>query len=259
MAGLVAGKKALILGVANKRSIAWGIAQALHREGAELIFNYQNERLKDNVAELAASLGGDIPLYPCDVTKPDEVEALFRAVAERWGKLDILLHSLAFAPKETFDNPFVETTLEAWNTALQVSAYSLVECARRARPLMERAGGGSIITLTYLASERVVQGYNMMGVAKAALEASVRYLAADLGPVGIRVNAISAGPIKTLAAMGVGGISTMIKHYEEKAPLRRTATQADVGNVGLFLASDLAAAVTGEVIFVDCGYHILGV
>ncbi|MCG0240040.1 MAG: enoyl-ACP reductase [Firmicutes bacterium] len=259
MSGLVAGKKALILGVANKRSIAWGIAQALHREGAELFFNYQNERLRENVEELVAGLGGDIEIFPMDVTREEEIDALFRRVEEKWGKLDILVHSLAYAPREALEGQFVDTSREAWDTALSVSAYSLAAVARRARPLMEKAGGGSIITLTYLGSQRAVPGYNVMGVAKAALESAVRYLAMELGPANIRVNAISAGPIKTLAAMGVKGFSGILKVVEEKAPLRRNVTQEDVGNAGLFLASDLSAAITGEVLYVDCGYHILGV
>lgn len=257
--GLVAGKRALILGVANKRSIAWGIAQALHREGAELCFNYQSERLRDNVEELTTSLGPDIPIIPCDVTQEGEVDHLFAEVNRRWGSLDILIHSLAYAPREALEGAFVDTTLEQWNTALTISSYSLVAAARRAAPLMEVAGGGSVVTMTYLGAERAVPSYNVMGVAKAALEANVRYLASDLGPKGIRVNAISAGPIKTLAAMGVHGFSNILKIVEEKAPLRRNVTQADVGNVGLFLASDLAVAITGEVIHADSGYHILGV
>lgn len=259
MAGLVAGKKALILGVANKRSIAWGIAQALHREKANLWFNYQSERLKEYVVELSTSLGGNIPLTECDVTKPEQVDALFNTVQERWGSLDILVHSLAFAPKEALGGHFYTTSLAQWNTALEISAYSLVLCAQKAKPLMEKAGGGSVITMTYLGSERAVPNYNVMGVAKAALEASVRYLAADLGPFGIRVNAISAGPVKTLAGKGVSGFSSLMKVVEEKAPLRRQVTPAEIGNVGLFLASEMSSAVTGETIFVDCGYHIVGV
>lgn len=259
MSGLVAGKKALILGVANKRSIAWGIAQALHREGAELFFNYQTERLKENVEELVESLGGGIEIFPMDVTNEEEIDALFRRVEEKWGKLDILVHSLAYAPREALEGRFVETTAEAWDTALSVSAYSLTATARRAKPLMEAAGGGSIITMSYLGAVRAVPSYNVMGVAKAALEASVRYLAADLGPSNIRVNAISAGPIKTLAAMGVKGLSTLLKMVEERAPLRRNVTQEDVGNAGVFLASDFGSAITGHVLYVDSGFHILGV
>jgi len=259
VAGLVAGKKALILGVANKRSIAWGIAQALDREGAALWLNYQHKRVKEYVVELAASLEGEIPLTECDVTKPAQVDALFAAVGERWGSLDVLVHSLAFAPREALEAEFYTTTLDQWKTTLEISAYSLVLCARQAKPLMERAGGGSIITLTYLGSVRAVKNYNMMGVAKAALEASVRYLAQDLGPFGIRVNAISAGPIKTLAAKGVSGFSTILSVVEKKAPLRRNVTQAEIGNTGLFLASDLSSAITGETIFADCGYNIVGV
>lgn len=257
--GLVAGKKALVLGVANKRSIAWGIAQALHAEGAELAFNYQNERLRENVEELAQSLGPDVPIYPCDVTRPAEIDALFASLGERWGRLDILVHSLAYAPREALEGAFVDTRPEDWDTALQISAYSLVAVARRARPLMQKAGGGSIFTMTYLGSERAVQGYNVMGVAKAALEATVRYLAADLGPDGVRVNAISAGPIKTLAAMGVKGFSNILKVMEERAPLRRNVTQEDIGGAGLFLASDLSRGITGTILFVDGGYHIMGV
>ncbi len=257
MSGLVAGKKALVLGIANKRSIAWGIAQALHREGAELILNYQTERLRENVEELADTLGGDIPIFECDVTRAEQVEGLFAQVQQRWGKLDILLHSMAFAPREALEGRFYDTTLPQWNTAMEISAYSLVAVSQKAKPLMEAAGGGSIMTMTYLGSERTVPNYNVMGVAKAALEASVRYLAADMGPSNIRVNAISAGPVKTLAAMGVGGFSTLMKIVEEKAPLRRQVTQAEIGNTGLFLASDWASAITGEVIYVDCGYHIL--
>jgi len=259
MAGLVGGKKGLILGLANKRSIAWGIAQALQREGASLWFNYQNDRVKDYVAELTAGLGDDPPLSECDVTNPEQVDALFTAIEDRWGSLDFLVHSLAFAPREALEGYFYTTTLAQWNTAMEISAYSLVLCARKARPLIEKAGGGSIMTMTYLGSVRAVPSYNVMGVAKAALEASVRYLASDLGPSGIRVNAISAGPIKTLAAKGVSGFSTILKVVEEKAPLRRNVTQEDIGNVGLFLASDLSSAVTGQVIFVDCGYCIRGV
>ncbi|ACX52040.1 short-chain dehydrogenase/reductase SDR [Ammonifex degensii KC4] len=256
--GLVTGKRALVLGVANKHSIAWGIAQVLHREGASLWLNYQNERFYKNVAELAAELDPNIPLSECDVTKPEQVENLFAEIEKRWGKLDILVHSLAFAPREALEGEFYKTTLEQWNIAMEVSAYSLVLCARHAKPLLEKEGG-SIITLTYLGSQRAVKNYNVMGVAKAALEAAVRYLAADLGPFNIRVNAISAGPIKTVAARGVAGFSSILKVVEEKAPLRRNVTQEEVGKVALFLASDLASAVTGEVIFVDCGFHAVGV
>jgi enoyl-[acyl-carrier protein] reductase I len=245
--------------MANKRSIAWGIAQALKREGASLWFNYQSGRVKDYVVELTASLGGDNPLHECDVTNPDQVDTLFNAIQNRWGSLDFLVHSLAFAPREALDGYFYTTSLAQWNTAMEISAYSLVLCARKARPLLEKAGGGSIITMTYLGSTRTVPSYNVMGVAKAALEASVRYLASDLGPSGIRVNAISAGPIKTLAAKGVSGFSSILKVMEEKAPLRRNVTQDDIGNVGLFLVSRLSEAVTGQVIFVDCGYSIRGV
>lgn len=259
MSRLVAGKKALILGVGNKRSIAWGIAQALHREGAQLCFNYMNDRFRENVEELVTSLDGDIPMFPCDVSSETEIDALFAEVERRWGSLDVLVHSLAYAPTEALQGAFSDTTREAWGTALEISAYSLVAVSRRAKPLMERAGGGSIMTMSYLGSERAVPGYNVMGVSKAALESVVRYLAADLGPANIRVNAISAGPIKTLSAMGVKGFGGILKVVEEKAPLRRNVTQEDVGNTGLFLASDLSTAITGEVIFVDCGYNILAI
>lgn len=258
MSGLVAGKKALILGVGNKRSIAWGIAQALHREGAQLCFNYMNDRFKENVEDLVSTLGGEIPIFPCDVSDEAQIDALFAEVERTWGSLDILVHSLAFAPADALEGQFVHTSRDAWKTALDISAYSLVACTRRALPLMEKAGGGSVITLSYLGAQRAVPSYNVMGVAKAALEASVRYLAADAGPSNVRVNAISAGPIKTLSAMGVKGFSGILKVVEEKAPLRRNVTQEDVGNTGLFLASDLSSAITGEVIFVDCGYNILG-
>lgn len=259
MAGLVAGKRALILGVGNKRSIAWGIAQALHGAGARVAFNYMNDRFKPKVEELAAELGDGIPLWPCDVGSDAEIDALFQAVDEHWGGLDVLVHSLAFAPAEALESDFANTSRSAWTTALDISAYSLVAVAQRARPLFQKAGGGSVITMTYIGSERAVPAYNVMGVAKAALESAVRYLALNLGPEKVRVNAISAGPIKTLSAMGVKGFSNILKVVEEKAPLRRNVTPEDVGNVGLFLASDLSAAVTGEVLFVDSGYHILGV
>ncbi|MGO0122258.1 enoyl-ACP reductase FabI [Desulfothermobacter acidiphilus] len=256
--GLLAGKKALVLGVANKHSIAWGIARTLHREGAALWLNYQNERFYRGVAELVEELDPAIPISECDVTKPEQVEKLFSTIEEKWGVLDVLVHSLAFAPKEALEGEFYRTTLEQWNTALHISAYSLVFCTRHAKPLLEKRGG-SVITLTYLGSQRAVKNYNVMGVAKAALEASVRYLAADLGPCNIRVNAISAGPIKTVAARGVAGFSSFLKVVEEKAPLRRNVTQEEVGNVALFLASDLSSAVTGEVIFADAGYHAVGI
>jgi enoyl-[acyl-carrier protein] reductase I len=258
--GLMTGKKCLIMGVANKRSIAWGIAQSLHREGAEIALTYQTERLKENVAELALSLeGGDqIPLIPCDVTVDGQVEALFAELNERWGKLDVLVHSLAYARTEDIKADFVDITKEGWRIAQEISAWSLIACAKGAKPLMEAAGGGSIFTLTYLASERVVDRYNIMAPAKAALECNVRYLAHELGPLNIRVNAISAGPLKTLASSAIKGLSGFRDLVEERAPLRRNITIEEVGDVGLFLASHLSRAVTGEIIYVDNGFHIMG-
>ena len=252
---LLANKTGLILGVANKYSIAWAIAESTARAGAQLFFNYQSERLKDNVKKLAAELPGS-KCFVCDVSNDAEIDALMQSVAAETDKLDFLVHSVAYAPREALTGEFVNTTRADFATALDVSAYSLVATTRAALPLMK--DGGSIITLTYLGAERVVPHYNVMGVAKAALEASVRYLANDLGPQGIRVNAISAGPIRTLAARGVSGISKMVDHHREIAPLRRATEQAEVGDTGLFLVSDLGRGITGEVIYVDGGYHILG-
>ena len=252
---LLANKTGLILGVANKYSIAWAIAESTARAGAQLFFNYQSERLKDNVKKLAAELPGS-KCFVCDVSNDAEIDALMQNVTAETDKLDFLVHSVAYAPREALTGEFVNTTRADFATALDVSAYSLVATTRAALPLMK--DGGSIITLTYLGAERVVPHYNVMGVAKAALEASVRYLANDLGPQGIRVNAISAGPIRTLAARGVSGISKMVDHHREIAPLRRATEQAEVGDTGLFLVSDLGRGITGEVIYVDGGYHILG-
>lgn len=254
------GKKCLIMGVANKRSIAWGIAQALHREGAELAFTYVNDRLKENVAELVESLEGHetMPLLPCDVAQDGEIEALFDELTRRWGKLDVLVHSIAFARTEDLQKDFVETSREAWRIATEISAWSLIACARGAKPLMEAAGGGSIFTLSYLAAERVVDKYNIMAPAKAALECNVRYLAHELGPSNIRVNAISAGPLKTLASSAVKGVSHLRNIMEERAPLRRNITIEEVGDVGLFLASHLSRCVTGEIIYADNGFNIMG-
>lgn len=249
---LLENRNGIIFGVANKRSIAWATAQACTEAGARLAYTYQNERLKENVESLA---GSDAPLVQCDVTKPEEVEAAFRMVEERFGKLDFLVHSLAYAPREALDGEYVATTREAFQTALDISAYSLTELARAAAPLMTE--GGSIVSMTYYGAEKVVPNYNVMGVAKAALEASTRYLASDLGKHGIRVNAISAGPIQTLAARGVGNLSAMMKHHAETAPLRRNVEPAEVGNTALFLVSPLSSGITGEVIHVDCGYNIM--
>lgn len=255
---LLAGKKGLIAGVANKHSIAWAIAQSAAREGAQLAFNYQNERLRDNVEELASQLAGS-KIYPCDVTVDDEITALVQGLEADFGQLDFLVHSLAYAPAEALRGEFINTSRQDFATALDISAYSLVALARAALPLLQRSGnGGSIITLSYLGAERVVPGYNVMGVAKAALEATMRYLASDLGPHNIRVNAISAGPIRTLAARGVSGITKMVEKHRELAPLRRATEQAEVGDTALFLLSALGRGITGEVIYVDGGYHILG-
>jgi len=252
---LLEGKNGLIVGVANKHSIAWAIAQATAREGARLAFNYQNERLRENVEELAKTMAG-AKTFACDVGDDGQIAALMQSVEADLGQLDFLVHSVAFAPREELDGEFVNTSRQGFGIALDVSAYSLVALARAALPLMRE--GGSIITLTYLGSERVVPHYNVMGVAKAALEASVRYLAHDLGPRGIRVNAISAGPIKTLAARGVSGISKMVEHHREISPLRHATEQGEVGDTALFLVSKLGRGITGEVIYVDGGYHILG-
>ena len=252
---LLDGKNGLIIGVANKHSIAWAIAQSASGQGAQLIFNYQNERLRENVEELVATMPS-ARAFPCDVGSDTEIAALMQQVQKEIGRLDFLVHSVAFAPREELTGQFVNTTRQGFATALDVSAYSLVAVTRAAVPLM--TDGGSIVTLTYLGAERVVPHYNVMGVAKAALEASVRYLAHDLGPKNIRVNAISAGPIKTLAARGVSGISKMVDHHREFAPLRRATEQGEVGDTALFLVSPLGRGITGEVIYVDGGYHILG-
>jgi enoyl-[acyl-carrier protein] reductase I len=250
------GKTGLVFGVANKRSIAWAIAQAWHAAGAKLIFNYQGERLKDNVEELAATFGADTPLFPCDVAKDDEVDAFFSKVAGIAPRVDLLLHSIAFAPKEALEGDFLSTSREAFLTAHNISAYSLVHLARKAAPMM--TDGGSIIAMSYYGAEKVVPHYNVMGVAKASLEASTRYLAHDLGRKRIRVNCISAGPMNTLAARGVSGLGTMIKHYEEHAPLGRSCELGELGATGVFLASDGAGAITGQVLYVDGGYQIMG-
>jgi len=253
---ILAGKIGLVFGVANKRSIAWAIAQAWHKAGATLIFTYQGERLKDNVAELAATFGADTLILPCDVTKDDEIARVFAEVGGKFGKLNLLLHSVAFAPREALEGTFVDTSREAFRVAHDVSAYSLVALARSAAPLMTE--GGSIVAMSYYGSEKVVPHYNVMGVAKAALEASTRYLAYDLGPKKIRVNCISAGPVNTLAARGIAGFTDMLKHYEAHAPLKRNVLPDELGATGTFLASDGAAAITGQVLYVDCGYQIMG-
>lgn len=260
---LMSGKKCLIMGVANKRSIAWGIAQALHREGAELAFTYANNRFKANVEELVEGLTGRgdarVPIHPCDVLNGEDVKALFERVGQDWGRLDVLVHSVAYANQEDLVGIFADISWDGYALAHHVSAYSLIEAARYARPLMETAGGGSILTMTYMAAEKVVERYNVMATAKAALECNVRYLAAEFGPANIRVNAISAGPLKTLAASAVKGLSRIRDVVEERAPLRRNITVEEVGDVGLFLASPLSRCITGEVIHADNGFNIVAV
>ncbi len=253
---ILAGKTGVIFGVANKRSIAWAIAKAWAGAGARLIFNYQGERLKENVQDLVSEFGSDTPLYPCDVSKDEEIEAFFEKVRGQTQRLDLLLHSVAFAPREALEGDFVSTSREAFRVAHDISAYSLVALTRAAAPLMTE--GGSILAMTYFGAAKVVPHYNVMGVAKASLEASVRYLAYDLGPKKIRVNCISAGPVQTLAARGISGFSSMLKHYQERAPLHRSCEPAELGQTGLFLASDGAGAITGQVIYVDGGYQIMG-
>ncbi len=251
---MLENKFGLIFGVANKRSIAWASAQALAGAGAQLAFTYQNERLRENVESLTKELPG-APLMQCDVVNAEEVEQTFAQVRERFGRLDFLVHSLAFAPREALEGEYLNTSREAFATALDISAYSLAALARAAAPLMIE--GGSIVSMTYYGAEKVVPNYNVMGVAKAALEASTRYLAADLGKLNIRVNAISAGPLNTLAARGVGGLGGMLKHHAERAPLRRNVEAHEVGNAALFLCSPLSSGITGEVLHVDCGYNIM--
>jgi enoyl-[acyl-carrier protein] reductase I len=251
------GKTGLIVGVANKRSIAWAIAQAAAAAGARLAVTYQGERLEENVRELSAGLRDPL-LLPCDVTDDAQIAGVFEGIDREFGGLDFLVHGAAFAPREAMSAPFVQTTRDGFKVTLDVSAYSLIALARGALPLMERRGGGSILTLTYLGSERVFHNYNVMGVAKAALEATVRYLAADLGPKGIRVNAISAGPIKTLAASGISGFTGILQHYRDRAPLRRTVETAEVAEAAMFLLGPAGRAVTAEVLMVDGGYHATG-
>jgi enoyl-[acyl-carrier protein] reductase I len=252
----LAGKVGIVFGVANKRSIAWAIAQAWHKAGARLAFTYQGERLKENVEELAGAFGTDTLILPCDVTKDEEIASVFKEFSAKVGKLHLLLHSVAFAPKEALEGEFVSTSREAFRVAHDVSAYSLVALAREAAPLM--TDGGSILAMSYYGAEKVVPHYNVMGVAKASLEASTRYLAYDLGPKKIRVNCISAGPVNTLAARGIAGFTEILKHYEAHTPLKRNVLPDELGATGAFLASDGAAAITGQVIYVDCGYQIMG-
>lgn len=253
---LLAGKLGIVFGVANKRSIAWAIAQAWANAGAKLAFTYQGQRLKENVEELAGTFGADTLILPCDVTKDEEIAAVFKEVGEKFGRLDLMLHSVAFAPKESLEGQFLNTSREAFRIAHDISAYSLIALARGAAPLM--TDGGSIVAMSYYGAEKVVPHYNVMGVAKASLEASTRYLANDLGPQKIRVNCISAGPVNTLAARGISGFSEMLRVYEARSPLKRNLVPEELGATGTFLASDGAAAITGQVIYVDCGYQIMG-
>ena len=259
--GLMSGKKCLVMGVANKRSIAWGVAESLHREGATLAFSYQNERFRDNTAKLVAGLGAGaaIPLLPCDVTVDGDIERLFGALGERWGELDGLVHSLAFARQDDLIGDFLDISRDGYKLAHEISAWSLIACAKAARPLFAAAGGGSIITLSYLAAERVVVHYNVMAVAKAALECNVRYIAAELGPENVRCNAISAGPLRTLAASGTKRVSLLREIYEERSAMKANVTTGEVGDVGLFLASDLSRAITGATLHADRGYSIMAV
>lgn len=254
--GLFENKKAVIFGVANDKSIAWAIAQHLHREGADLAFTYASDPFRERVEPLAASIGSQLVL-PCDVTKDDEMDAVFKRLGEEWGCLDVLVHSLAFANKDELKGRFADTSREGFMLAMNVSAFSLVALSRRALPLM--AGrDGSILTLSYYGAEKVFPNYNVMGVAKAALESTVQYLAADLGKDGVRVNAISAGPIRTLAAMGIGDFREILNHVQSRSPLNKNVTADEVGKTALYLCGDLASGVTGEVVHVDAGYHIIG-
>lgn len=253
---LLEGKKGLIVGVANKRSIAWAIAQAAHREGARLAFTYQGERLKESVGELAAGLGGNLPLYECDVTNDAQMDQVFADIKSAWGRMDFLVHAVAFAKREDLEGEFLPTSREGFHLALDVSAYSLTALAQRAVPLM--TDGGSIVAMTYYGAEKVIPRYNVMGVAKSALEASIRYLAFDVGPKKVRVNGVSAGPVQTLAARGISGFTDMMKIMEWKAPLRRNVQIEEVANAVAFLLSPLSSGITGEILYVDCGYNILG-
>jgi enoyl-[acyl-carrier protein] reductase I len=254
---MLENKQGIIFGVANKRSIAWATAQALHRAGARLAFAYQGERLKENVERLTEEEMPDSPLLSCDVTNQADVDEVFKRLGSDFGRLDFLIHSIAFAPREALEGEYMKVERDGFLSALEVSAYSLTQLARAAAPLMTE--GGSIVTMTFHGADKVYQGYNVMGVAKAALESSVRYLASDLGPKNIRVNAISAGPIQTLAARGVSGLSTMLKVSAERSPLKRNVEPREVGDTALFLCSSLSSAITGGTIYVDCGYNIMGI
>ena len=255
--GMLDGKTGIVFGVANKRSIAWAIAQRLANEGMRLAFTYQGERLKENVAELTSTLT-DALLLPCDVTIDAEIDTVFQEVDAKFGRLDALVHSVAFAPREDLEGDFVKTSREGFKLAHDISAYSLVALTRAALPLFEKSGGGSVLALSYYGAEKAVEGYNLMGVAKASLEASIRYLAANLGPKNVRVNAISAGPVNTLAARGIKGFTGMLKHHAERAPLRRNVELEEIGSAALFLVSQMSSAITGEIMYVDGGYNVIG-
>ncbi|HAD04675.1 MAG: enoyl-ACP reductase [Desulfuromonadales bacterium GWD2_61_12] len=252
--GLMTGKRGVIFGVANDMSIAWGIAQQLKEQGAEMAFTYLNEALEKRVRPLAESLGSTV-ILPCDVARDEDIEEVFAELGKRWGKIDFVVHAVAFANREDLKNPFSQTSRAGFQLALDISAYSLVAMTRSAMPILNK--GGSVLTLSYLGAERVVPSYNVMGVAKAALEASVRYLAAELGEQGIRVNAISAGPIRTLAASGIANFKSKLKLMDDFAPLRRTVTQDEVGKSAVYFLSDLASGVTGEIHYVDGGFNII--
>ena len=256
--GILEGKLALVAGVANKRSIAWAIAQSLHGAGAKLAFTYQGDRLEDSVRKLAATVDSDV-VIPCDVSDDASIDNAFEQLKQELGGLDVMAHSIAFAPAETFENRFVDTSRQAFLTALDVSAYSMIAMARRAEPLMAARGGGSMVTMTYMASERAFPGYNVMATAKAALECSVRYLAYELGPAAIRVNAISAGPVRTLASAGIAGFKDIETVIEERSPMRQNIDAADVGQAALYLCSPMSRMVTGTTVYVDSGYHAMGI
>jgi len=255
---ILKGKKGLVLGVADKRSIAWGIAKTLSGHGARLAFTYQGERLKENVEALVTELAHPSPLYPCDVTRDEEIRNVFEGLARDFGGLDFVIHCIAYAKKEELTGRMIHTSREGFRIALEVSAYSLISVAKAAEPLLEKEGG-SLVALTYLGAERVIPHYNVMGLAKAGLESSIRYLAYDLGRKNIRVNGISAGPINTLAARGISGFTSMLESHRNRAPLGRNVEMEDIGNAAMFLASPLSGGITGEILYVDCGYRIMGI
>jgi len=254
---LLKGKKGIVFGVANKRSIAWAIARSLSNHGAQLAFTYQGERLKEGVSQLAGSLTQPSPVYPCDVTQDEEIEQVFKGVGEDFGSLDFLVHCIAFAKKEDLDGRTVDTSREGFQLAMDISAYSLIRIVKAAESLLEKEGG-SVVALTYLGAEKVIPNYNVMGIAKAGLESSIRYLASDLGKKNIRVNGVSAGPVSTLAARGISGFTSMLENHRNRAPLGRNVQIEEVGNAAFFLLSPLASGITGEVLYVDCGYRVMG-